>query len=172
MPATSSPRKRPRSISRSASRREQPNLRLSGQSASLASTSMRMITRAPGACAAILYELLLGIGRELLDADGVGVGDVGGALDGVAEGDVARPGTPSDEAEVDLAARGRVETPAEGRDRRDHLGRRVGLDRVVDRGAAEAGLERAVLGAQHLEVEDHRSGGRSRARGCRRPGAR
>ena len=38
---------------RSASRREQPNLRLSGQSASLASTSMRMITRAPGACAAI-----------------------------------------------------------------------------------------------------------------------
>ena len=54
MPATSSPRKRPRSISRSASRREQPNLRASGQSAWLASTSMRMITRAPGACSAIL----------------------------------------------------------------------------------------------------------------------
>ena len=54
MPATSSPRHRPRSISRSASRREQPNLRLSGQSASLASTSMRRITRAPGACSASL----------------------------------------------------------------------------------------------------------------------
>ena len=37
-----------------ASRREQPNLRLSGQSAWLASTSMRTINRAPGAWAAIL----------------------------------------------------------------------------------------------------------------------
>ena len=39
---------------------------------------------------------------------------------------------PEPEAEVDLAARGAVELAAEGGHGRDHLGRRVGLDRVVD----------------------------------------
>jgi hypothetical protein len=44
------------------------------------------------------------------------------------------------EAERDLAARGRVEPAAHRRgQRRDHLGRRVGLDRVVDDGIAETG---------------------------------
>ena len=59
-------------------------------------------------------------------------------------------------AEVDLAARGRVEMRAFGGERGHHLGGRVRLDRIVDRGVAEAGLERAVLGAQHREVEHHR----------------
>ena len=60
-----------------------------------------------------LVELLLGVGGELLDAHRVGVGDVAGALDGVAEGDaVGRD--PEPEAEVDLAARGAVELAAEG----------------------------------------------------------
>jgi hypothetical protein len=54
IPAMSSPSRRPRSISLSASRGEQPNLRESGQSASEASISMRTITRAPGACSASL----------------------------------------------------------------------------------------------------------------------
>ena len=138
MPATSRPRKRPRSIRRSASRREQPNLRLSGQSASDASTSMRMIDPRAGGVRGDLPELLLGVGGELLHAHGVGMGDVGGALDGVAEGD-AVGGDAEAEAEVDLAARGAVEAPAQLGQRRHDLGRGVRLDRVVDRGVAEAG---------------------------------
>ena len=51
----------------------------------------------------------------------VGVGDVGGALDGVAEGDAVGL-DPEAEAEVNLAARGAVELATEGGDGRDHLG--------------------------------------------------
>ena len=39
---------------------------------------------------------------------------------------------------------------------RDDLGGGVGLDRVVDGRVAEAAVEGAVLGAQHVEVEDDR----------------
>ena len=116
---------------------------------------MRMITRAPGACAAILWSSSSASAANCSTPGGVGVGDVGGALDGVAEGD-AVAGHAEAEAEVDLAARGAVEPPAELGQRRHDLGRRVGLHGVVDRGVAEARRERAVLGAQHLEVEDHR----------------
>ena len=100
-----------------------------------------------------LVELLLGVGRELLDAHRVGMGDVARPLDRVAEGDAARSDAER-QAEIDLAARGGVEVPAKRRHRRHHLGRRIRLHRIVDRRVAEAGLERAVLGPHHVEVED------------------
>ena len=71
--------------------------------------------------------------------------------------------TPSAEAEVDLAARGAVEPAAERRHRRHHLGRRVGLDRVVDGRVAEA-LRRA-RGTSPAAARGRRSpsAGRTRA---------
>ena len=170
MPATSSPRQRPRSISRSASRREQPNLRLSGQSASRGLDEHADDHPRAGGVPGDLAELLLGVDGELLDAHGMRVRDVGGALDGVAEGDVAR-GHAEPEAEVDLAARGAVEAAAERRHRRHHLGGGVGLDRVVDDRVAEPLLERAVLRPHELEVEDHGRPVEVVRRGCRRPAA-
>ncbi len=151
----SSPRSRPRSIRRSASRREQPNLRLErpvglgflDQHAQDDPRARRMLGE--------FHQLRLGIRGELLDAHGMRVRNVGGPLDRVAEGDVAG-GDAECQAEVDLAARGRVEMRALRGQGRDHLGGGVRLDRVVDHRLAEALRQRVVLRAQHVEVEDDR----------------
>ena len=154
MPATSRPRKRPRSISRSASRCEQPNLRLSGQSASLEFDQHADDHPRARRVLGDLADLRFGVGRELLDPDGMGIGDVGRALDGIAERDMRR-GNAQAEAEVDLAARGRVEMRPLGGEGCDNLGGGVRLDGIVDGGVAQALGQRIVFRAQHVEVEDH-----------------
>ena len=145
-------------------------MRLSGQSAWLASTSMRTMTRAPGAWRAILRS-----------SSSASTANCSTPMAWACAMSAARlmvlpkamwvAGHAEREAEVDLAARGGVEAAAQRGDRRDHLGRRVGLDRVVDGRVAQA--RRPARGTSPASRRGRRpsSAGRSRARGYRRPGA-
>ena len=116
---------------------------------------MRTITRAPGACVAILWSSssasAANCSTPLRWACAMSAARLIVLPKAIRCGGDAEP-----EAEVDLAARGAVELAAQRGDRGDDLGGGVGLDRVVNGRVAEAGIEGPVLGAEHVEIEDHR----------------
>ena len=102
-----------------------------------------------------LLKLFLGIGGKEGDPVVTGPFDILTALDGVTEGNLVG-GRALAKANLDLAARGGVEVRAKLDEAGDHLTSGVGLDRIVDVGAAETGLQRAVLRLDPINVDHQR----------------
>ena len=61
----------------------------------------------------------------------------------------------------ELALAGDIEAGAERGERRHHLGRRIGLHRIEDRGLGKERLKHAISGADDIEIDD--DAGRRRA---------
>ena len=100
-----------------------------------------------------LFQLFGGIGGKQANARAIGKGDVGGFLDGVAEGH-ARGTGPLRQAQLDLGARGGVEMRALGHQAGDHADFGVRLDGIVDMRRTQPGLQRVVLGGHGIGVDD------------------
>ncbi len=106
-----------------------------------------------GGGAGDLFHLGLAVDRVEADAERVGAGDVPLLLDGVAVGDAVGRGA-GGQRQFDLGDRGGVEAGAELGQQRQHLRRRVGLDRVEDAGVGQRLGEGGVVVADDLEIDD------------------
>ena len=130
----------------------QPNFRVNGHSAPLVSIRMRQNTgrRRPGARSSPALRCCR---RRKGRRRRASAADLGCALDGIAERetlgrDTERP------AALDLALAGEIEFGAGRRHGRQHARRRIGFDRVVDRGLRKRGIERGISRPHDVEIDD------------------
>lgn len=105
-----------------------------------------------GGVAGDFFEFGGAIDGEHVDAGGVGFGDGGGFLDGVAEGE-AGSGDAELEALTDFGGTGDIETGPGGGEGVDDFGHGVGLHGVVDMGEGEGAGEFTVFPFDHGKVD-------------------
>ena len=106
-----------------------------------------------GGGAGDLLDLGDAVDREQAHAERIGARDVAFLLDRVAEGDPVRLGA-GREHHLDLGDRGGVEARAEPGEEREHLGRRVRLDRIEHLRVRQRLGEGQIVFSHDVEVDD------------------
>ena len=107
----------------------------------------------PRSRAGELFHLGLAVEGEEAHALLIGIGDVALFLDRVAVGDVLG-GDAALQAEVDLVAAGDVEARAQILECRNHLGRRVRLDRVEHTSQRQIAPQQLIRLRHDIEIDD------------------